>query len=278
MSEPHLGLLIGSAPDLPPLFASQSENLEWMVEQTASLEVGLSLLCKRRFELVVVDFGGGAGGDTVAAIRQARPGVRVIVIADEPSSSAVLEAMQHQAYSYFSRPFSVDAVREMMETSVRMPLCEDCIQVLSAQPEFVSLRIRCTLETADRLLQFFEELRSDLDPAERVGVATAFRELLVNAIEHGGGLDPEHWVRVSRVRTLRSLVYHMEDPGPGFSREGLAHAAIAYPDDSPVAHLSARDLAGLRMGGFGILMAKRLVDEVIYNERGNEVILVKYLD
>lgn len=31
------------------------------------------------------------------------------------------------------------------------------------------------------------------------------------------------------------------------------------------------------MGGFGVMLAKHLVDELIYAEKGNEVILVKYL-
>jgi len=34
----------------------------------------------------------------------------------------------------------------------------------------------------------------------------------------------------------------------------------------------------LRPGGFGMLLAKKLVDDLIYNEKGNEVVLVKYLD
>lgn len=280
MSEPYLGLLIGGAPDLYPLFASHSAELEWMVEQTASLDVGLDLLRKRRFDLVVVEDlrTTRGGGDLVAAIREAQPGVRVILIDAVPSSADVIDAMQQKAYSYFSRPFSESAVRDMMERAVRTPPCDDCIRVTSAQPEFLSLRIRCTLETADRLLQFLEELKSDLGPEERVGVATAFRELLVNAIEHGGHLNPDQWVRVSRVRTKRALVYHMEDPGSGFSRAALEHAAVSHPDESPVAHLPARDRAGLRMGGFGILMAQKLVDEVIYNQPGNEVIMIKHLD
>ena len=35
---------------------------------------------------------------------------------------------------------------------------------------------------------------------------------------------------------------------------------------------------GLRPGGFGILMTRKLVDELIYSEAGNEVLLIKYLD
>ena len=34
----------------------------------------------------------------------------------------------------------------------------------------------------------------------------------------------------------------------------------------------------MRPGGFGILIAKQLVDELVYNERGNEVVMIKYID
>ena len=47
VSEPYLGLLIGAAPDLPPLFESQSDDLEWMVVQTSSLTAALNSLRRR---------------------------------------------------------------------------------------------------------------------------------------------------------------------------------------------------------------------------------------
>ena len=34
---------------------------------------------------------------------------------------------------------------------------------------------------------------------------------------------------------------------------------------------------GLRPGGFGMLIVRQVVDEVAYNERGNEVLLIKHL-
>jgi anti-sigma regulatory factor (Ser/Thr protein kinase) len=40
--------------------------------------------------------------------------------------------------------------------------------------------------------------------------------------------------------------------------------------------MDVREELGLRAGGFGILMTRGLVDEMHYNERGNEVRLVKY--
>ena len=280
MSEPYLGLLIGAAPDLPPLFESQSDDLEWMVVQTSSLTVALNRLRRRTYHLVIAEHrqASGPASELVAAIREAQPGVKVIVIDAVPSNADVIEAIQQKAFSYFSRPFDPAAVRDMIERAVTDPGLDDGIRVLSADPEFLTLKIRCNISTAERLQHFFEELKNDLDPEERSRVAMAFREMLLNAIEHGGKLDPNEWVRVSRVRSRRSLVYHMEDPGLGFSRSALEHAAVAGSDASPVEHLQVRKRAGMRMGGFGMLIAKKLVDEVIYNQKGNEVILVKYLD
>ncbi|MGD0165563.1 MAG: histidine kinase, partial [Candidatus Sulfotelmatobacter sp.] len=63
----------------------------------------------------------------------------------------------------------------------------------------------------------------------------------------------------------------------GFSLGAPPHAAISNPDGSPVKHLEYREEQGQRPGGFGILMSRHLVDELLYNERGNAVLAVKYL-
>lgn len=44
----------------------------------------------------------------------------------------------------------------------------------------------------------------------------------------------------------------------------------------PVAHIEFREAQGLRPGGFGILIARQLVDELVFNEMGNEVLLIKH--
>jgi anti-sigma regulatory factor (Ser/Thr protein kinase) len=74
------------------------------------------------------------------------------------------------------------------------------------------------------------------------------------------------------------VVFYVRDPGGGFRRESLAHAAIANPDDDPVAHIVLREKEGMRPGGYGLLVAAGTVDELIYSEIGNEVLLIKYID
>jgi anti-sigma regulatory factor (Ser/Thr protein kinase) len=130
----------------------------------------------------------------------------------------------------------------------------------------------------ERVREFVMQLDATLPADVRESVAQAFRELLTNAIEWGGRLDPGRTVRISCLRTRRMLLYRIADPGEGFDIDRLTHAAISNPADDPLAHDRVRQAMGLRPGGLGLVMTKAFVDEVIYNEKRNEVVLVKYLD
>jgi anti-sigma regulatory factor (Ser/Thr protein kinase) len=152
------------------------------------------------------------------------------------------------------------------------------IEVVSARPDWVELLVPCQRESAERIREFLAHLDSDLPDDVRTRVGQAFGELLMNAIEWGGKLDPSQSVRISYLRARRMLLYRIADPGQGFSFEGLAHSALANPDDRPTEHMQVRESKGLRPGGFGLLMTRQLVDELLYNEQQNEVVFVKYLD
>ena len=104
---------------------------------------------------------------------------------------------------------------------------------------------------------------------------TAFREVLLNAMEHGAGFDASKVIEVAAIRTERTIVYYFKDPGPGFNPKAPGLVATA---DDPLSHLEKREASGVRAGGFGLLLTTKLVDEVHYNQYGNEVVLVKHLD
>ena len=149
------------------------------------------------------------------------------------------------------------------------------IEVVSAVPGWVELIVPCTREAAERIAPVVERLGAGIPEDVLESVAFAFRELVMNAVEWGGRLDPSRKVRITCVRTDRMLMYRIADPGPGFTFDNLDHAAIAH--DNPLDHLAVRDAKGLRPGGFGVLTARASVDELVYNQKQNEVIFIKYL-
>src|ERR1039458_3565943 len=165
----------------------------------------------------------------------------------------------------------------LIEHAIAEPCWDDGIDVVSATPEWIRIRARCDFKTADRVLQFLDEV-AELPNAEKSAVGAAFREMLMNAIEHGGRLDPNQQVEISYVCARHMVKCRISDPGEGFTLDEIPHAAIANPADDLLRHVEYREARGMRPGGFGVLLAQKLVDELVYNQQGNEVILIKYLD
>jgi len=232
----------------------------------------------KKFDLVLLDvwmprMDGLAVLDRMKRLKT-RP--RVIVMTSDDAPQTVLKAIRRQAYQYVHKPVEpaalVSIVRDALKSAPEPP-----IEVTSARPDWVELVVPCTREAADRLHAVMAQIETDLPEEVRESVGYAFRELLMNAVEWGGKLDPKRTVKISYLRAKRMLLYRIADPGPGFSMEGLDHAAISHPDN-PIEHMEVRESKGLRPGGFGILMVKAKVDELIYNEAQNEVVFIKYLD
>ena len=108
--------------------------------------------------------------------------------------------------------------------------------------------------------------------------AQAFRELLTNAIEWGGKLDPHaEGQDLLRAHEAHAAVPHRRS-GRGIRHRDAAACGHQQPRRDPLQHAIVREEQGLRPGGLGLMMTRSLVDELIYNEKRNEVVLIKYLD
>ena len=151
------------------------------------------------------------------------------------------------------------------------------IEVVSLLPEWVELRVPSDLTVISPLQELVTQLEAGLSPEVSEAISRAFREMLCNAVEYGGHLDPAALVEVRLMRLEHAFICRIKDPGDGFDPSSLDHAAINNPTDNPLRHASVREEKGLRGGGFGILLVSQLVDELVYNDRHNEVQFVKYL-
>jgi anti-sigma regulatory factor (Ser/Thr protein kinase)/ActR/RegA family two-component response regulator len=211
-------------------------------------------------------------------MRDIRPGVKCIVLASHSTPDEVIAALRARVFACFTPPFEAYDIANLARRAASDNQWRDDIHIISARPGWVSLLVNCRLITADRLLSFAAELSRQLPEHSREETMQALREILLNAMEHGAAFNPEQVVEVTAIRTARSMVFYLRDPGAGFRRETLTHAAVTNPDDDPAAHVRLRDEEGMRPGGYGLLLAAGTVDELIYSEIGNEAILVKYLD
>ena len=233
---------------------------------------------RRRFDLAFLDIWMPqlTGLEVLARVRAGESHPKIVIMTSDGTPETLLRAVREQAYEYLSKPFppkdAVEVAQRALKENASPP-----IEVISATPHWVELLIPCTREAAGRIQSFLMKLETDLSDDLRNTIGLAFRELLLNAVEWGGKLDPNRKVRIAYVRSSRMLLYRVADPGPGFSFEGLTHAAVGQPAEEPIAHVAVRDKLGIRPGGFGIALTRAIADELLYNEAQNEVIFIKYL-
>jgi anti-sigma regulatory factor (Ser/Thr protein kinase) len=238
----------------------------------------LQLLRQSAIEVVVTDPVTPFSEDlaVVKELCSVRPGLKTIVLAPDTAPGDVVAAMRARVFACFSAPFDFGEIADMIASAFYADDWHDGIEVLSGEPFWITLRVSCRLLNAERLTQFMREHQKDVPEEERERLMSAFREMLLNAMEHGAGFDPDKVIEVTAARTARAIVYHFRDPGGGFDKPDLASAQKARSPHEMLDEMQRRADLGLRPGGFGVLIAKAIVDELVYNERGNEVILIKH--
>jgi DNA-binding response OmpR family regulator len=174
------------------------------------------------------------------------------------------------ANAYLTKPYGVDDLFEAitlarawrssmdqraLQGEIHVELMSE-INFLKDLNDFLMLVCQTTPLTNDQVIQLRQ----------------AVMEMAQNAIEWGNLHQSDLLVNI----TYRVYDDHLEivvrDQGAGFDRLSLPHAAIA---GDPFSHLDVREKLGLRAGGFGLLICQGMVDEVRYNDVGNEVTLIK---
>jgi DNA-binding response OmpR family regulator len=274
-------LVVEDDPHIRAVIRELLEAADFTVTTASDGMEALERLRQEQFDLMLCDVWMPrlSGLDLLRSLRvEAKMPPKVVVMTADDTPETVLHALCEQAYQYIAKPFDPEVLLDLVKNALAVSAEALPIEVLSARPDWVELLVPCDMGTADRIQGFLAQLRADLPEEVRQAVGSAFREMLLNAIEWGGKLDPNRKVRIAYLRAKRMLLYRIADPGPGFRTEALTHAAINNPPDNPWDHMRVREQKGLRPGGFGILLVRAMVDEVLYNEAQNEVVLIKYLD
>jgi len=93
-------------------------------------------------------------------------------------------------------------------------------------------------------------------------ITLALDEVLTNAIRHGNKRDPAKQVFVNYQVNRQSLRVTVCDEGAGFQARQVPDPTLDENLDKP--------------GGRGVMLLRNCMNEVIYNEQGNCVTLVKW--
>lgn len=129
--------------------------------------------------------------------------------------------------------------------------------------------------TDQRFVDIFQKFCNDLvgsrlDETGRNELKIAVQELGQNAIEWGNNMDAKSTLVMAYGLDEDGIRIRIRDQGSGFNPQGLPDPTL-----DPVALIQDREQHGKRPGGFGVHLARQIMDDMAYNEQGNEVTLKK---
>lgn len=252
------------------------------------------ILDEREFDLVITDMimPRMNGLTLVDRIRERHPQVPVILITSQGSEEIALEALRRGAANYVPKRLAgkrlASTVEQVMQVSHRRKARTELMRCLHQWSFLFAFDNDCRYFSA--MIDYVQDALEDLgweDPAERTRVTIALQEALSNAMFHGNlelssslrENDERQFFALAEERRTQppyaarkvwlegrlkpdELFFRVRDEGPGF-------------DTKPFATLMCHAENVESCFGRGVLLMRAFMDEVVYNDRGNEVTLIK---
>ncbi|HOX06689.1 MAG TPA: response regulator [Planctomycetota bacterium] len=250
----------------------------YAVTAVDSGQAALTELGRRPYDVVALDFRmpGMNGAEALSRIRTDHPGVAVIIMTAYPSEESVVRCMGQGAVRFLIKPFTSGEFLRAVAGAThdrRAAATESSLTVRSGFRDWVELTAPSRQEYLARFENFVDALYDTrLAPSDKEDIKIAVSEIVGNAMEWGNKGDQSRKVTVSYCLFPEEIVFKIEDEG-----EGFAPSNIPDPSGNPVEHLLDRLRQGKRVGGYGLHIARKVMDKVVHNEKGNVVILSKRL-
>lgn len=291
----HILVVDDSATDRRIAGGLLERRTDWVVEYAGDGRDALDRVAADPPDLILTDLQMPElnGLELVEAIDRDHPLIPVILMTAQGSERIAVEALERGAASYVSKQeLAADLVsvieRVLVLAGERQTKRSLMERMKTLQATFVLSNEAALLSSAVAYLQGLIRDMGLLSEGERLRVGVALEEALLNAAYHGN-LEVKSELRekdcalyydLARERTRiepycqRSIIvdvdftedrirYVVRDEGPGFDPSTL-------PDPTDPANID-------RPCGRGLLLMKTFMDDVEYNETGNEVTMTKYV-
>jgi serine/threonine-protein kinase RsbW len=187
-----------------------------------------------------------------------------VVSSDETQPAGVIKAFKMGASNYVRRPYDREELRDIVERtlSYKLRFVED-VKVLPYVREKVEFELPSDINLMNGVLHYLHErvVQLGIINPERSNLFIALDEAFANAVKHGNKGDVSKLVRITADLSAKEARFTIEDEGDGFSVTDI-------PDPRDPANL-------FKTSGRGVLLIYNIMDEVMYNERGNSLTMIK---
>ena len=276
----------------------QNSRPDWEVHTAPSGADALAQIATIDFDVLLTDLRmpNMDGIQLIRAMKRLRPELPVIVVTARGSEELAVEALQTGAASYVPKNQLVERLVETVEQVIeRVRVDHGYQRVLSScqrtKSEFLIKNDLALIPPLVDLIQQVAYGMNLVDANERRRLGVALDEAILNAMYHGNlelPADDLHEIRPSLRSGQRVLMFESRANAAPYKDRRVRVSAIISPDEGrfivrddgngfdPSIFPDAKDPRTLEEeGGRGLVLMKSFMDEVTFNEAGNEVTLLK---
>jgi len=230
----------------------------------------LDKIAQEDFDLIISDLmigesGAATGSGGLQLIAEvSRKAHTPVIVSDGASRINICKAFKVGAANYLQKPYDKADLEKIIEKTLAYKSRRTAnLLPASGLREIIEIELPSDVKYLDGVLTYLEEraARFGIIHTGNSNVFVALDEAICNAIKHGNKNDPSKAVHVRAEISAQEARFTIRDEGPGFN-------PAAVPDPLHPANL-------YKNSGRGVLLIQHIMDEVKYNERGNEVIMVK---
>jgi DNA-binding response OmpR family regulator len=274
---PRTVLIVDDERDTNEILASLVQARGFEPIQVATGEQALISIAEKRPDLILLDLmlSDINGFELCDRLKRSRETnlIPIVMVTALQEAGHRAAGVRVGANGYLTKPFTPAELYGIMDNALAW---NEEHQKRGTRGE-INFDIRSELNYLSQASDMLADLFAHTPLTDRhiKDLKQAVMEMGSNAIEWGHRKNAELVLRITYRIDPGSVTLIITDQGPGFNPKNLPHAAS---DDDPIGHIEIRNELGLREGGFGIMLARGLVDEFRYNKLGNEVTLVKHFE
>ncbi len=257
---PRKILIIDDYDDLASKLEEVFTAKGYIVEKTENPEDALKLKEKQNFDIIVSDLDVHKDTNLPKSLKP--PTFR-----KNKKSLRIARAFKILAENYSLENFDENELKNIFETILGYKT-----QFVDREPQVKYVHERIEFVFPSALSLIYSILNYLVKRVEKTGVVSAessnlfvaLDEAFVNAVKHGNKFDSKKLVRITADISSEEARFIVEDEGEGFDVNSI-------PDPTIEENL-------LKSSGRGVLIIKKIMDEAIYNEKGNRLEMVKKLE
>jgi serine/threonine-protein kinase RsbW len=211
------------------------------------------------FDLVItdLDIGGkppaklNGAGKCISTLPPAIPGQHV-------------KAFKYCAANFRRDEFDENELKDLTATVLDYKIrFVDTASVVADLHEHIEFELPSALSLMHIVLEYLLKRVEKLGviKTEQSNLFVALDEAFVNAVKHGNKYDARKLVRITAEVSRKEAKFTIEDEGEGFDINSI-------PDPLDPENL-------FKTSGRGVLFIYNIMDEVVYNQRGNRLTMVK---